>query len=124
MTRPRPIFRQHLCGALFGVVAQVEPRGVVAGARGVQQRVVVVHYVGHAVIAKRAQPAERDRFKQAHLIRHVVVAQTMHVAVVGAIGRGGQAQQETGLQLGQHALIAVGGSVMKFVHHHVIEITG
>ena len=124
MTRPRAIFRQHLCGALFGVVTQIETAGVVAGARGVQQRVVVVHHVRHAVVVERAQPAQRDRFKQAHLIRHVVVAQTMHVAVVGAIGRGGQAQQVTRLQLIQHAQIAVGGSVMKFVDHHVIEITG
>ena len=58
---------------------------IVPRAAFVQEMRAVVHNIGDAIVAKRAQPSERDGLKKSDFVGKVSVANRVDIAIVGAV---------------------------------------
>ena len=74
------------------------------------------------MIDQRHQLPCQDRIAQPLFVDQIVIAQRQNVGLIGALRRGGQAEQKTGREVVEYAAIGGGGGVMKLIHHYVVEM--
>ena len=81
---------------------------------------IQIHRIGDAEILERAQELAVDGFGQADLCRNSIAEVGQHALSVHAFRRGGEAQQDERLVIGQQFLIGRRRRVVEFVHDDII----
>ena len=82
----------------------------------------VVHLVRDAEVAEGAEQALLDAGGDVAAVDEVLLTQAEEVAAVGALGGGGEAEEEAGVEVVEDAAVGGGRGVVELVHDEVVEV--
>ena len=82
---------------------------------------VVDVFVVDAVVSERHEELRVDAGDEVFLKDEVVVAEGEDIGLVGAVGGGGEAEQQLGAEVIEPAAVAGGGGMVELIHDHHLE---